>query len=224
MEINTLPDPVPLGVSGELTVARADYLRLTGGRPSEAPLLDDPARAAYLSRRITAAMAQPEIPEGSRHLADLVLSRIDADIPALLAEKALATLRDGEPHSATVSAADPPHAAVLFVAFNGSARELQAQRYGTYLPRLLRMADLLRQRGWPPAGLLEIDAYVLDEPDVADPGRSLAEIVEVGIEYTYLPSTMFGPKTNNWIIDFTLLVNRELLTPEQDQALSAAMA
>src|SRR5689334_21330331 len=104
MEINSLPDPVPLGVSGEQEVPAAEYVRLTGGRAAEAPLLDDPARTAYLARRIAAAMARPEAADGARHLVNLVLSRIDADIPALLAEKALVTLRDGEPHSATASA------------------------------------------------------------------------------------------------------------------------
>jgi hypothetical protein len=74
-KIDNLPDPVPLGTSGALTVAWADYVRLTGGQPSQAPLLNDEARVAYLSGRIAAAMAQPVVSEGSRHLVDLVLSR-----------------------------------------------------------------------------------------------------------------------------------------------------
>jgi hypothetical protein len=134
----TLPDPVPLGVSGAITVPLTRYLASGGGQAGQV-LLNDAERTEYVARRLAEAFQRPLTSPGSESLAQSVLGQLsDADRAELLmrfGEKGLESLRDGENHDRMAVSSDAPQVAVWFDAWNGTHREVQSERFGNYLGR-----------------------------------------------------------------------------------------
>src|SRR5436309_447965 len=129
MPSDALLDPVPLGVSGAVTISLEQYLTRVRRKPEHAPvLLTEEERIPYLARRLSAALDQPLTSPGSEGLARLVLGYFQGvDLMLHFAEKALEALRDGESHNRTAVSPDHPRVAVLFVAWSGTHREVQSQ-------------------------------------------------------------------------------------------------
>jgi hypothetical protein len=222
-----LPDPVPLGVSGTVTIPRDQYrARLDSKAEGGDLLLDDKKRIAYLAHRLDGALDQPLTSPGSEGLARLILSHFeDIDLLPLLAEKALETLRDGNSHDRVGVSPDDPRLAVWFVAWNGTHREVQSERFGEYFKSLASTGRMLVQRGVAIAGLLEIDAYVRDNVDLSQPGRSLDDIFEIDIEYSYLPGFLIGSSAKaTGPISKTVMLNPDLCSQEEKQIIEKMMA
>jgi hypothetical protein len=189
-----LPDPVPLGVAGIVTVPRSVYLaHSTSTGPAADLLLDDAARTAFIGAQLALAMRRPVTGPATAHLAQLVLEADAAeDICRSFAEKALETLRDGRRHDRSITVATTARFAVTFVAWNGTHREVQAERYGTYLPSLWATATRLTQMVPGIGAFLEIDAFVRDEPEEDDPTAPATSTFEIDVEYSYLPGKLVG--------------------------------
>lgn len=217
-----LHDPIPLGVTGSVTIPLQQYLALVGRSPERATvLLDETQRISYLALRLSEALNRPLTSPGSEDLARLVLGHFQGiDVMVHFAEKAMETLRDGEMHNRTAVSPSEPHVAVLFVAWNGTHREVQSQRFGNYLQPLAATGMRLVQHGFQLAGFLEIDAYLRDNPDLNDPGRPLDEVFEVDVEYTYLPGYLLGSSNSTSTrLPRTVILNPDLCSPEENQLL-----
>src|SRR6266851_4094675 len=183
MPSGLLPDPVPLGVSGVVMLPRRQYEQLVARAASGTSLLlRDDERRAYIGKRLWEAVDRPLTMPGSEGFAQLVLARFpDVDLMESFAEKVLQTLRDGRMHSRLAVAPGAPRVAVIFLAWNGSHREVQAERYGNYLGGLFGTGKGVVEGGVQIAGLLEIDAYARDTPELDDPGLSLDEVFQVAV-------------------------------------------
>jgi len=191
MTTRHLPNPVPLGVSESTTIPLARYESLGSGRP--AVLLTDDERSDYIAERLNQAIDRPLTSPGSHTFARQVLAQFrGTDLLRPFAEKALETLRDGQPHNRTAMSPIEPRLAVMFVAWRGSHRQLQVQRFGNYLKPLAATATRFIQSGFNLAGILEIDAYVRDTSEPDEPFRSLDEVFEIDVEFSYLPGPMLG--------------------------------
>jgi len=142
----TSRDSVPLGVSGIATVPLKRYVGSVGREPGrEAVLIDEPARVAYVAKRLSEAFDCPLTFPGSPGLARAVLSRFhDVDLLPAFAEKVIETLRDGRSHNRTAVSSDDP-------------------RRGHYFQPLVATAGRIGQAGFRLAGFLEIDAYVRED-------------------------------------------------------------
>jgi hypothetical protein len=193
----TLPDPVPLGVSGSVTVSQKLYRARVGRDPDvRALLLDDTARVAYINSRLAEALDRPLTSPGSAGLAKSALGHFSGlEVLPAFAEKALETLRDGDSHNRTAISPDQ-HVAVLFVAWNGTHREVQPLRFGNYFKPFLGLGARLVERGLPLKGFLEIDAYLRDNAEADDPARALDELFEVDVEYSYIPDCSWALPKN----------------------------
>src|SRR5262249_29726949 len=99
-----------------------------------------------------------------------------------------------------------------FVAWSGTHRELQSERYGEYLPVLLSTAYRLVNSGMPLAGFLEIDAYLRGDP----------EDVEVDVEFSFLPGMLLGAADAPNSLPAVVYVNPDLCTAEQLEQLRGA--
>jgi hypothetical protein len=225
---HVLPNPVPLGTSGVVTLPLERYLALAGQEPDtkSSLLLNDEDRVAYIARRISQVLDHPLTTASAAGLARAVFAHFpEIDIALLFAQKALETLRDGEPHNRTLVAPDETRVCVLFAAWNGTHRELQTSRYGNYLKPLLVTARRLIEQGVQLGGLLQIDAYVRDNPDVKSPAKALDEVFKIDIEYSYIPGYLVGciNKAANSLPNVAML-NPDLLTVEESQAIEKAMA
>ena len=176
---------------------------------ADQPAIDD------MARRLGIALERPLTDEVWPGLAGTVLERF-ADVPLMdaFAEKALETLNDGERHDRLAVSPEEPQVAAWFVAFNGTHREVQPERYGEYLPMLLSTAQHLVERGIELAGFLELDAYLRDEGEL-----------EVDLELSFLPGVILGyPEDKPTPFPAVFQVNGGLCTPEELQRLRGAMA
>lgn len=222
-----LPDPVPLGVSGTVTVPRARY-EATAARDRPVDILpDERARVAYVARRLDDAFGRPLILPGSEALARAMLGLFPDPqfVLAAFAEKAVETLRDGVRHDRMVLSPDDPPAVIWFHAWNGTHREVQPSRYGTYLNDFVGGAFRLVELRGPLAGFLQIDAYVREDIDPEHPARNLAEIFEIDVEFSFLPGFFLRyPQGASNPLPDVLLLNRGLCSAEELQALDTAVA
>jgi hypothetical protein len=226
MATNALPDPVPLGVSGTVKVPLREYAERAGRKPERgALLLDDSDRVAYIARRLSRALDQPLTAPGSAGLARTVLGHFSGlDVLRPFAEKALETLRDGNSHNRTAISPQEPHAVVLFVAWNGTHREIQPQRFGNYLKSFLGTAGRFIQQGIQIGGFLEIDAYVRDNAEPTDPTRALDEVFEIDVEYSYMHGSWLGSSSKQASsLPDVVMLNPDLCDPEENQLLKKLM-
>jgi hypothetical protein len=226
MPYKALPDPVPLGVSGSVTVPLKAYRVLVGRDPdAHALLLDDTARVAYISLRLADALDRPLTSQGSAGLAQSIMGQFSRDdvLPAF-AEKALETLRDGNSHNRTAISPDQ-HLAVLFVAWNGTHRELQPMRFGNYLKPFLALGMRLVQQGLKLRGFLQIDAYVRDNAEADSPAKALDQVFQVDVEYSYMPGFLLGSSEEPTAsLPNVVLLNTDLCDAEEHQVLEKLMA
>lgn len=178
------------------------------------PTTDARRRLATL---IEAALQRPLTAPGSQAVADSALSRFppDTDIIGAFAEKALEALDDGAQHNRTAITPNEPRVAVLFVAWNGTHREMQPERYGRYLNALWTMAHGVVDRGFALAGFLEIDAFVREAGDGT---------IAVDVEFSFLPGGLLGfPEDRHNPLPKALILNSSLLADEERQALANVM-
>jgi hypothetical protein len=222
-----LPDPVPLGVAGTVTVPRAIYLATSGdGGADDCLVLDDAERILYIARRLREAMSRPLTAPGSEALAQAVMERFpDSDLPAVFAEKALETLRDGRQHNRTAVSPGKPHCAVMFVAWYGTHLEVQAERTGSYLEGLAGTAMGIVNKGIPLAGFMEIDAYVRDHPNTGHPERLLDDVFDIDVEYSFLPGFALGfPEVQENPLPRAFVINQSLCTSEEAEMVAKLIA
>jgi hypothetical protein len=141
----------------------------------------------------------------------------------MFAEKVLETLRDGASHNRTAVSPEDPRAAVLFVAWRGTHKDVMHLRSGNYLTPLLATASEIGKMGVRLAGLLEIDAYVREHVDPNDLGASLDRIFDVDVEFSYLPGILLGTSAAEAAaLPQAFMVNLDLCSPEERQLLSKA--
>lgn len=222
----TLPDPVPIGVSGIVTIPREEYrARLAGKVKGKDVLTDDGQRIAYLARRLIEALDRPLTSPGSEGLAHLILGHFEGiDFLPHFAEKVLETLRDGNTHDRVLVSADEPRVAVWFVAWNGTHREVQSERFGQYFKSIATSGRLLVERGIEIVGLLEIDAYVRENLDLSELGRSFDDIFEIDIEYSYLPGFLLGSSAKApGPLSKVLMLNPDLCSLDEKRILEKFM-
>jgi hypothetical protein len=223
----SLPDPVPLGVAGTATLSRARYIAAVGelAGQNQQLLVGDSERMVYIAGRLSEAMTRPLTHPGSEMLAQVVLQRFSESPLPMFAEKALETLRDGCRHDRTAISTTQPHCAVMFVAWYGTHREVQADRYGAYLESLASAAMGIVKRGIPLAGFMEIDAYLRDSPDLSEPWRPLDDVFAIDVEFSLLPGTALGfPEELENPLPRVMLVNESLCRPDENQMLRKLMA
>jgi hypothetical protein len=222
-----LHDPVPLGVAASITIPLKEYVARVGWEPERTiVLLEENERISYVGGRLSEALSRPLTSPGSEGLARVILEFFQGlDVMGHFAEKALQTLRDGERHDRVLLSPHDPRACVWLVTWNGTHREVQAERFGNYLGTLASTATRLVERGFQLAGFLEIDAYLRDNPDPGDPGRPLDEVFEVDIEYSYLPGHLLGSSSETAsLLPNVVLLNPDLCSPEENQLLRKFMA
>jgi hypothetical protein len=217
-----LPDPVPLGVAGVVTSPRDRYVAEVGPTARrDLVLLTDAERLTYVSGRLAQALDRPLTSPGSEGLARSVLERFGpTDVLMAFAEKGLETLKDGRMHNRTAVSPDPPRVAALFVAWNGTHREMQPERFGNYLGPLMATAHGITQRAVELAGFLEIDAYLRDNADAAQPALALDTLFEVDVELSFVPGAFLGyPAQKPNPLPKVALLNPDLCSPEELQLL-----
>jgi hypothetical protein len=226
MPYKALPDPVPLGVCGSVTVPLKAFRVRVGRDPdARALLLDDTARVAYITLRLADALDRPLTAPGSAGLAQSVMGHFSGvDVLSAFAEKALETLRDGYSHNRTAISPDQ-HVAVVFVAWKGTHRELQPMRFGNYLKPFLAHGMRLVQQGLKLRGFLEIDAYVRDNAEADAPAKAPDEVFEVDVEYSYIPGFLLGSSEKPVAsLPNMVLLNPDLCDPTEHQVLKKLMA
>jgi hypothetical protein len=193
-------------------------------RGSARILVEEAERIAYVAERLEGSLRTPLTNPGSERLAKATLSAFpEGVVMPRFAEKALETLRDGQCHNRIAVSLTEPPVAVLFVSWSGTHREVQPDRFGNYLGPLLRTANGLVEGGKRLAALLEIDAYVRDDPDLNDPGRSLDQVFAVDVEYSYLPGFLIGGTEVSGLPN-AIMLNPDLLSPDEHQALDQLIA
>ncbi len=219
-----LPNPVPLGASGKVTIPLERYLALVGQEPDtkSSLLLDDEDRVAYIAHRISQILDfDPRDAAEAISLRHGILAHFpEINVAGFFAEKAFETLLDGQYHNRTLVAPDETRAAILFNARYGTARQHQRARYGNYFGPMLSTVKNLVDRGIAVGGLLQIDAFVMDNPDVKAPAKPLAEVFELDLEFSYIPGYFVGciNKAAASLPTGAMFVPG-LLTPEQVRAI-----
>jgi hypothetical protein len=186
-------------------------------------------RVEHVVQQLTEALQRPLTSPGSVEVAVAALRQLSgasmAETLYTFAEKAVQTLRDGERHDTLALSPRSPHAAVWFVAWNGTHREVQPARVGAYLGELMGLAHRLTEDGFELAGFLEIDAYVRNGADADSSDSSLGPSIQVDIEYSFLPGVVLGmPPGIVSPLPSVFLVNQDLCTPDERQVLSQLMA
>ena len=222
-----LPDPVPLGVSGTQTVPRARYEAAAARNGSVDILADEPARVAYVARRLDDALGRPLILPGSDALGRAMLGLFpDPDVLlAAFAEKTLETLRDGERHDRMAFPPNDPPAAIWFHSWNGTHREVQPLRYGSYLKDFVGGAFRIVELRGPLAGFIQIDAFARENVEPEDPARPLAETFDIDLEFSFLPGVFLHyPREAPNPLPNIFLVNRSLCSAEELRMLEASAA
>jgi hypothetical protein len=164
-----------------------------------------------VAHAIADALTRPLTGEIWPGLTDAVFERFgeDARLMDTFVEKSLQTLTDFERHDRLMFSGSEPRVGLWFVAWSGTHREVQPERYGEYLPALLSTAYRFVQAGVPLAGFLEIDVYL----------RGDARNVEVDAELSFLPGTLLGCADEQSSLPPVMQVNNELCTPEEVQQL-----
>jgi len=220
-----LPDPVPLGVSGTLSVPRSHYEAASARKGRIDVLCDDRTRIAYLVHRLEDAFNRPLTFPGSGAIARAMLGLFPEPEVAVtaFAEKALQTLRDGARHDRIALPQGSLPIAVCFVSWNGTHREVQPLRYGTYFEALAGVAMRVVDRHGPLAGFLEIDAFVREDIDPQDPARPLAETLEIDVEFSFLPGFVLRyPEEAPSPLPKLVMLNKDLCAVEELQKLANA--
>jgi hypothetical protein len=166
-----------------------------------------------IRERLLVAMDRPLTVPGSESLAWAALDQFPDDPPVLdhFAGKVRETFADGLRHD-TLAVPPGGGVAVWFVTWPGPHEEAVPVRRGEYLEHLVGRSRMVIEGGIPLVGLLEIDVYVFDD---ADPGAPALEV-----EYSFLPGGIVGGVSTDdeqWKI---LIVNRDLCTVDQRQALA----
>jgi hypothetical protein len=170
----------------------------------------DAARIDQVARALAEALDRPITGEVWPGLAAAALARF-GDMPVLdgFAEKALETVADDERHDRLAISLEPPRIAVWFVAWSGTHREVQPDRYGEYLTALLGTAHHVVRQGIELAGFLEIDAYLYGH-------RPEADALTVDVELSFLPGPPLGyPQDKPNPFPAVLQLNPGLCTPEE---------
>jgi hypothetical protein len=176
---------------------------------------DESSRLDEMQQALTDAFKRPLTTPGSEARAELILSKFGGmdQVVEAFAKKALQTLDDGNMHSTLIYAptGGEEDYMVAFVAWNGTHREVQAERIGEYLPALFGTPRRFVEMGQNPAGYFQIDAFV----------RMSGEKILADVEYSYLVGVVFGSSAP--LPDEPLLravqVNPMLCTPEQRREL-----
>ena len=219
-------NPIPLGVAGLVTVPWDGYRKLARREPDGASVLfTEEERIAYVARRLADAIDRPLTSPGSAVVARAVLAEFGKlDLMPDFAEKALESIRDGNYHSRLAISPNEPPFALSFVAWSGTHREVQSQRFGRYLGSLLITARKIVERGFQLGGFLEMDAYLRDNADPDHPGKPLDEVFQVDLEYSYLPGVLFGSSAALGAYPLNaVMLNPDLCSPEEAQTLKKLM-
>jgi hypothetical protein len=170
-----------------------------------------------LSAALRDALDHPLTAPGSEALALRTLRAFgDVDLIGRFAAKAAQTLADGQRHDMVAVSPEVPRVAIAFVAWNGTHREVQVERYGTVLNGMMNVGRLLVGRGAAIAGMLQIDAFVRDAADGA---------AEVEVEYAHLPGAIFGSSDDalgDW--PWVFLVNPDVCSPDERQMIERVAA
>ena len=178
-----------------------------------------------LLERLAQAMDAPLTRPGSQAIAFEVVDQFTDGLPelmAMLGDKMLATLSDGERHD-TLALSTDRSVALWFIVWPGSHREVQTDRIGRYLGQIGAQVKLLVDAGAPLEAFLEIDAYLTDgTAEVASTAGGGGP--EVDVEYSFLPAEILGgskPSNPRW---GTVILNPDLLSLTERQALGKLMA
>jgi hypothetical protein len=178
-----------------------------------------PERIEYIADLLEQALQHPLTGEAWPGLVANAMG-LFGDVPLVyaFAEKAVETLEDYERHDRLAVSPDEPRVAVWFVAWSGTHREVQTERYGEYFGMMASTAYRLVERGVELAGFLEIDAYIRDDAATGAP-------IEVDVELSFLPGVLlkYPPDKPN-PLPAVFQVNPELCTPEEMARLRQAMA
>jgi len=137
-------------------------------------------------------------------------------------QKLLETLSDGKRHDTLAVPLDPGGVAIWFVAWPGSHREAQAVRVGEYLDRLMGSARRVVEMRAGLVGFLEVDAYVR-EPEDENAERGILDL-EIDVEYSYIPGPLFGAQSTDDPVLNTVILNPDLMSAIERQALAKFMA
>jgi hypothetical protein len=176
--------------------------------------------SAGIVQCLTRSMDRPLTAPGSERLAWLALAQLpEIDLDTTLDRfggKLLETLADDQRHDTLVV---PPGGgvAVWFVTWPGTHQEVLPQRFGVYLDRLYAQARWLADAGVPLIGFLEIDAYVTETT-----GSEYPFAVEV--EYSYLPGALVGGVSTDDPRWNMIVVNPDLCSAEERQAIAKFIA
>ena len=175
--------------------------------------------------RLTQAMDAPLTQPGSQDLALEVIDQFTDSLPELmemLVDKMLATISDGERHDSLALSINRT-VALWFVVWPGSHREVQADRIGEYFGQIGGKVKLLLDAGAPLEAFLEIDAYI-EGGSAGLASKADEGALEITVEYSFLPAHMLGgaePRNPRWR---TVLLNPDLLSTTERQALGKLMA
>jgi hypothetical protein len=212
-----LPDLIPLGVSGSVTVPKHMLfaaMRTAARQPQF--LLTENERLDWLKGRLDRQVDRPLPSGGSGVMARKILDHFPSETLMEFARKLLLTLRDGEPHNNFAAKRGGKLIGVGFVAWRGSWQDVASRRYGLYLVAMLDAVRCVCQQFGSMAGYLQIDAFIQENIDRQDPLRTLEASIVLDVEFTYLPG---GFLSNDPIRDpdlpNLLVVNRDLCTREQ---------
>jgi hypothetical protein len=212
-------DEVPLGISGLITVPRTRGVDSTVAQF----LYTDEDRVRCLAARLERQLDSPLIAPGSGAIARRILNRFPTDPRPHFANKLLLTVRDGEMHSMVAkSGADKP-VAVCFVSWRGTWRELISKRYGAYLDGFFNWVGLLNAGGAGVTAFLQVDAFIRETVNTAEPLRPLEDCITLDVEYTYLPGYFFGQQQADETVPRAVVLNADLLSDEQKRKLAPVL-
>lgn len=175
--------------------------------------------------RLAKAMDAPLTQPGSQAIALEVIEQFTDSLPelmAMLGDKMLATLSDGERHD-TLALSTDRTVALWFIVWPGSHHEVRVDRIGEYFGQLAGKIQFLVNAGVPLEGFLEIDAYV-EEGSAGLTSTADEKTLDVGVEYSFLPAEILGgskPSNPHWQ---TVLLNPDLLSVTERHGLGKFMA
>ncbi len=207
---------IPLGVSGVVSVPRD---RVPAGAAGQFLLTDDD-RVRWLASRLERQLDSPVIAPGTGVIARRILQRFPRDPRPEFAKKLLLTSRDGQMHSTVAVSGNEKPVAVCFVCWRGLPSALVAARYGGYLNGFMNWVGRLNESGIKPLAFLQIDAFIEETVDAAEPRRPLDDCVALDVEYTYLPGYFFGPQQADDTVPRAVVMNLDLLSDEQKRQLA----
>ncbi|MDR4467195.1 MAG: hypothetical protein MRJ68_02735 [Nitrospira sp.] len=222
--MTTQGEVFPLGISGLVSVPRNRISIDCATTGTSQFLFTDEERLSWLARRLERQLDFPVIAPGSGVIARQILQRFPTDLGPEFAKKLLLTVRDGEMHSMLMISGKDKPVAVCFVCWRGSPRDLVATRYGGYLDGFFNWIGRLNQSDIRPLAFLQIDAFIQEEVDAAEPFRLLNDCVILDVEYTYLPGYFFGQQQADDTVPKAVVINLDLLSDEQKGQLAPLIA